>query len=105
MFRPRGEAHGDFASACRLCPYSREVPQQGGTQVDLGALSGTVTCGYTLWWTGCHWMACKRSGVRIPIAPLRRHFSRSEPSRVIRSGLLAGTYGAVHSVTFRYNGW
>src|ERR1035438_5829115 len=49
--------------------YSREVPQQARTQADLGALSGTVTCGYARQWTGCHWMACKRSGVRIPIAP------------------------------------
>jgi hypothetical protein len=50
--------------------YSRKVPQQAGTQADLGALSGTVTCTETRGWTGCRWMACKRSGVRIPIAPL-----------------------------------
>src|ERR1039457_5550703 len=52
-----------------LGSYSTKVPQQAWTQADLGALSGTVACGYALWWTGCHWMACKRSGVRIPIAP------------------------------------
>src|ERR1039458_616048 len=53
-----------------LGSYSTKVPQPAWTQADLGAFSGTVACGYALRWTGCHWMACKRSGVRIPIAPL-----------------------------------
>jgi hypothetical protein len=57
--------------------YSREVPQQAWTRADLGALSGTVTSGCALRWTGCRWMACKRSGVRIPIAPLAIYAAQS----------------------------
>ena len=49
--------------------YSRKVPQQTWIPVDSCGRPGTVTCAYALWWTGCRWMACKRSGVRIPIAP------------------------------------
>jgi hypothetical protein len=51
-------------------PYSREVPQRVWIPVDCLVLAGTVTCADGLLWTGCRWMACKRSGVRIPIAPL-----------------------------------
>ena len=50
--------------------YSAEVPQPARTSADSGALLRTVTCGDGRSRTGCLLMACKRSGVRIPIAPL-----------------------------------
>jgi hypothetical protein len=49
--------------------YSRKVSQQARTHGDLCTRLGTVTCADGLMWTGSRWMACKRSGVRIPIAP------------------------------------
>jgi len=49
--------------------YSTEVPQPARTPADWSARCGTVTCGDGLRWMGCLLMACKRSGVRIPIAP------------------------------------
>ena len=78
--------------------YSRKVPQQAWTQADPGALCGTVTCGYVLWWTGCHWMACKRSGVRIPIAPLSQVFpgqSLADGGPVSAARIHAGQTGGV----------
>src|ERR1019366_4053028 len=53
----------------------RRIVQHESTATGLdaggpGCTLRTVACGYALRWTGCHWMACKRSGVRIPIAPL-----------------------------------
>jgi hypothetical protein len=65
-------------------PYSRKVPQQAWTQANPGALCGTVTCADGLLWTGCRWMACKRSGVRIPIAPQVRDIIRKLGRRVQR---------------------
>jgi hypothetical protein len=56
--------------------YSREVPQQARTEADNERRTRTLTCQDGRWRTGCLLMACKRSGVRIPIAPL----SRSRPS-------------------------
>jgi hypothetical protein len=50
--------------------YSREVPQPGRTRAHSGARVRTVTCAHVHGWTCCLLMACKRSGVRIPIAPL-----------------------------------
>jgi hypothetical protein len=49
--------------------YSTEVPQQARNATDSGARSGTVTCTDGRGWTWCLRMACKRSGVRIPVAP------------------------------------
>src|SRR5450631_2193086 len=49
--------------------YSTEVPQLAGTRTDRHARCRTVTCGYVLWWMGCLLMACKRSGVRVSVAP------------------------------------
>jgi hypothetical protein len=50
--------------------YSRKVPQQARTHGDLCTRLGTVTCADGLMWTGCRWMACKRSAVRARLAPL-----------------------------------
>jgi hypothetical protein len=66
--------HGLFLERGRLAwvagqEYSGKVPQQAGTQVVLDGRGRTVTCTGRRMWTLCHWMACKRSGVRIPIAP------------------------------------
>ena len=58
---------GQGATSCRK--YSAEVPQPRRTRAYSGALLWTVTCGDVLPWTACLLMACKRSGVRIPIAP------------------------------------
>jgi hypothetical protein len=62
--------------------YSRKVPQQAWTRADRGGRGRTVTCTGTRGWTGCRWMACKRSGVRIPIAPQVRNIIRKPGQRV-----------------------
>jgi hypothetical protein len=51
--------------------YSRKVPQPVRTWPDWCARSGMVTCEDRHGWTCCLLMACKRSGVRIPVAPPR----------------------------------
>ena len=65
--------------------YSRKVPQQAWTRVDWSGRRRTMTCTGILWWTVCRWIACKRSGVRISLAPsgqphnsnnLKRDFER-----------------------------
>ena len=67
--------------------YSTEVPQPTRTWLDSGTRSRTVTCGDTLLWTACPLMACKRSGVRIPLAPQ----VRSE-IRTVRTAHTAAKY-------------
>src|ERR1700722_12750764 len=52
--------------------YSTKVQQPAGTQAARPALTGTVACTDALGWMPCLLMACKRSGVRIPIAPHKR---------------------------------
>jgi hypothetical protein len=52
-----------------------EVPQPARTEANLGGCSRTVTCGDGRRWTYCLLMACKRSGVRIPVDS---HFRRSK---------------------------
>jgi len=49
--------------------YSKKIRQPVRTWRDGRALPGTVTCTDVLRWTCCLLMACKRSGVRIPVAP------------------------------------
>ncbi len=49
--------------------HSRKVQQPVWISEDCCTQPGTVTCGEVRWWTCCLWMACKRSGVRIPVAP------------------------------------
>jgi hypothetical protein len=49
--------------------YSGKVQQPVRTSADWRAHSGTVTCGDRRGWTCCLLMACKRSGVRISLAP------------------------------------
>jgi len=44
--------------------------------------SGTVTCGNGLRWMPCLLMACKRSGVRIPIDPQVRAINRNLSRRL-----------------------
>ena len=53
----------------RSGPYSTKVQQPPWIPEDSCGRPETVTCTDALPWTGCHCMACKRSGVRIPIAP------------------------------------
>jgi hypothetical protein len=54
--------------------YSRKVQQPAWIPEDACGRRGTVTCTGGRRWTSCRWMACKRSGVRIPVAPLRSVF-------------------------------
>ncbi len=49
--------------------YSTEVPQRTRTEVAVPGRRRTVTCGGGRGWTCCRQMACKRSGVRISLAP------------------------------------
>jgi hypothetical protein len=56
LARPRGQE------------YSRKVQQPAWIPGDWCGRRGTVTCTDGLRWTSCRWMACKRSGVRIPVA-------------------------------------
>ncbi len=49
--------------------YSRKVPQQARKDTDPGTRSGTVTRADGRGWTCCLLMACKRPGVRVPLAP------------------------------------
>src|ERR1039457_7223619 len=48
---------------------ARKYSNRPGFRGDSWGRPETVTCTDTLLWTCCHCMACKRSGVRIPIAP------------------------------------
>ena len=52
-----------------LVAHSGKVPQPGRITWHGSGHLRTLTCGDGLPWTGCPLMACKRSGVRIPIAP------------------------------------
>jgi hypothetical protein len=65
-FRP---AERDRSGSVGAGQYSRKVPQPTGTLVACWGCGRTVTCGDELRWMSCLLMACKRSGVRIPIAP------------------------------------
>jgi len=77
--------------------YSRKVPQQAWTRVDPSGRGRTVTCADTRGWTGCRWMACKRSGVRIPIAPQVKSLNRNSGQRVQQeSTATANARGAAH---------
>jgi hypothetical protein len=67
--------------------YSTEVQQLTRTRTDLRGRGRTVTCGDGRGWTCCRQMACKRSGVRISLAPL----VRSE-IRIDRTGSTAAKY-------------
>ena len=49
--------------------YSKKVQQPVRTRPDRCARPGTVTCTDVLRWTCCMLMACKRPGVRVPLAP------------------------------------
>jgi len=71
--------------------YSRKVPQQAGTQVGPGGRGRTVTCTGTRGWTGCRWLACKRSGVRIPIAPQVRDIIRKPGASVQQQSTAVAT--------------
>lgn len=55
--------------------YSGKVQQLAGIPVDSDVCAGTVTCGDRYRWTPRPLMACKRSGLRLPLAP---HFPRSK---------------------------
>ena len=63
-------------------PYRRKVPQPIRTRADPGRQSGTVTCGDGRRGTGCLLMACKRPGVRVPLAPQVRDINRKLEQRV-----------------------
>jgi hypothetical protein len=52
--------------------YSRKVQQPVRTRGVCHGRGRTVTCGDGRGWTCCRQMACKRSGVRISLAPLVR---------------------------------
>ena len=58
--------------------YSTEVPQRTWTEVAAPGRRRTVTCGDGRGWTCCRQMACKRSGVRISLAPLVRSIIRTD---------------------------
>jgi hypothetical protein len=62
--------------------YSTKVPQPARTWTDWSACCRTVTCGDGRRWMGCLLMACKRSGVRIPIAPQFRNTIRKKEPRI-----------------------
>jgi hypothetical protein len=87
-FRPRAWVPGDSAGKVITSPdwsragrlrrpgpsssaerYSRKVQQPAWIPGDAWGRRGTVTCTDGRRWTSCRWMACKRSGVRIPVAP------------------------------------
>jgi hypothetical protein len=57
--------------------YSRKVPQLMRTWADVRGRGRTVTCTDRRRWTCCRQMACKRSGVRISLAPLVRSIIRT----------------------------
>ena len=59
--------------------YSTEVQQLTRTREALRGRGRTVTCTDTRGWTCCRQMACKRSGVRISLAPpaQKRNSNRS----------------------------
>jgi hypothetical protein len=73
--QPGVRSRADWEAAVRAEPYSREVPQLTRIEADWSGRCRTMTCGSVLWWTGCLLMACKRSGVRVSVAP---RFRRSE---------------------------
>jgi len=81
--------------------YSSEVPQRVWIPVDCWVLAGTMTCADGLLWTGCHWMACKRSAVRARLAPLVRSEIRTD-----RTGsTAASTATAAGWAAVRVFGW
>src|ERR1035437_2777223 len=67
------ESQPKYRNVCGLLrttgEYSTKVPQLVGTEADLCARCRTVTCGDGLRWMGCLLMPCKRSGVRVSVAP------------------------------------
>src|ERR1019366_3033187 len=50
-------------------PYSTKVQQPTWIPEDSCGRPEMVTCTDVLLWTSCHCMACKRSGVRVSVAP------------------------------------
>src|SRR6266513_1356457 len=64
-----------------------------------------VTCGDRLMWTCCLLMACKRSGVRIPLAPLFGCSSRSGACWHSNLLLSPGHDLAIFPVTVRNSYW
>ena len=81
--------------------YSTEVPQRTRTEVVAEGRRRTVTCGDGRGWTCCRQMACKRSGVRISLAPQEvpgRRLSgciRSAGRRQVNPGGAGGQRGHV----------
>jgi hypothetical protein len=71
--------------------YSRKVPQQAWTRADRSGRGRTVTCTGTRGWTGCRWMACKRSGFESPIAPQARREIRKPEQRVQQQSTATAT--------------
>jgi hypothetical protein len=64
--------------------YSGKVQQPVRICPDWCARAGTVTCTEVFRWTCCLLMACKRSGVRIPVAP---HFPDPEHIVILKNDL------------------
>jgi hypothetical protein len=65
-----GHAVRDAAGRCRrVGEYSTEVQQLTRARAHLRGRVRTVTCTDGRGWTCCRQMACKRSGVRISLAP------------------------------------
>ena len=73
--------------------YSTKVPQQVRIWRDADTRSGTVTCGYGRWWTGCLLFASRGSGVRVPLAPLVRSEIRTAGPKVQQQSTAAGPHG------------
>ena len=74
-----GHAVRDAAGRCRrVGEYSTEVQQLTRTRAHSWGRGRTVTCRDGRGWTCCRQMACKRSGVRIPLAPLVRSKIRTD---------------------------
>jgi len=68
--------------ADRAGRYSGKVQQPLRIWPDWHTRPGTVTCGDRHWWTCCLVMACKRPGVRVPLAPQFRDIIRNPEPRL-----------------------
>jgi hypothetical protein len=78
-----GHAVRYAAGRCRrVGEYSTEVQQLTRTRAHSWGRGRTVTCGDGRGWTCCRQMACKRSGVRISLAPPgQKHNSNDSNSK------------------------
>jgi hypothetical protein len=83
----RAPSRATTAPPARMAPVQHGSTATHGTEVAAQVLVGTVTCGDGRGWTCCRQMACKRSGVRISLAPL----VRSE-IRIVRTASTAAKY-------------